>query len=105
VRWNVRCTFPALAVAVLGLIAAGCSDGGHPAATAAASTPRASAPCKLNGAQRRAVARSLADIRRLRRIQAPLQTYSQHEAPGQNAVTGKLMLDIGSTKLPVDVRA
>jgi len=96
----------ALAVAVLGLVAAGCSNGGgHPAATAKASTPRSLAPCKLDRAQRRAVARALADIRRLRRIQAPMQTFSQHGAPGQNALTGKLMLDLGSANLPLNVFA
>jgi hypothetical protein len=91
-------------------VAAGCSNsGGHAAATAtkttSASTPRSSAPCKLDKAQRRAVARARADIRRLRRIQAPMQTFSQHGAPNQNAVTGKLMLDLGSAHLPVNVFA
>jgi hypothetical protein len=96
----------ALVVAVLALVAAGCSNGGgHPAATATASTPKSSAPCKLDRAQRRAVDRALADIRRLRRIQAPMQTFSQHGAPTQNAVTGKLMLDLGSAKLPLTVFA
>jgi hypothetical protein len=96
----------ALAVAVLGLMAAGCgSSGGHPAATATASTPGRSAPCKLDRVQRRGVARALADIRRLRRIQAPMHTFSQHGAPTQNAVTGKLMLDLGSANLPLNVFA
>jgi hypothetical protein len=96
----------ALAVAVLGLLAAGCSNsGGHAAATATASTPGSSAPCKLDRAQRRGVARALADIRRLRRIQAPMRTFSQHGAPSQNAVTGKLMLDLGSANLPPNVFA
>jgi hypothetical protein len=96
----------ALAVAVLGLVAAGCSNsGGHPGAIATASAPTSSAPCKLDRAQRRAVARALADIRRLRRIQAPMQTFSQHGAPNQNAVTGKLMLDLGSANLPLNVFA
>jgi hypothetical protein len=96
----------ALAVAALGLLAAGCgSSGGHPVATATASTPRSSAPCKLDRAQRRTVARALADIRRLRRIQAPMHTFSQHGAPSQNEVTGKLMLDLGSANLPPNVFA
>jgi hypothetical protein len=96
----------ALVVAVLASVAAGCSNSrGHPAATATASTPRNSAPCKLDRAQRRAVARALADIRRLRRIQAPMHTFSQHGAPAQNAVTGKLMLDLGSANLPPNVFA
>jgi hypothetical protein len=96
----------ALAVAALGLLAAGCGNsGGHPVATATASTLRSSAPCKLDRAQRRTVARALADIRRLRRIQAPVHTFSQHGAPTQEAVTGKFLLDLGSAKLPLTVRA
>jgi hypothetical protein len=88
------------------LVAAGCGNGGgHPAATATASTPRSSAPCKLDRAQRRTVARALADVRRLRRIQASMQTFSQHGAPTQNAVTGKFLLDVGSTNLPPNVFA
>ena len=93
-----------LAVAALGLVAAGCSNGqGHPAAISTASAPKRSAPCKLNTTQRRAVALALADIKRLRRIQAPMQTFSQRGAPGQNEVTGKLMLDLGTAKLPLNV--
>ena len=96
----------ALAVAVLGLVAAGCGNsGGHPAATATVSTPRSSAPCKLDRAQRHTVARSLADIRRLRRIQAPMQTFSQRGAPNQEVVTGKFLLDLSSTHLPLNVFA
>jgi hypothetical protein len=34
-----------------------------------------------------------------------MQTFSQHGAPSQNAVTGKLMLDLGSAKLPLNVFA
>jgi hypothetical protein len=94
----------ALAVAVLALVTGGCGNsGGHRAATSTASAPRSSAPCKLDKAQRRAVARALADIRRLRRIQAPIQTFSRRGAPGQNELTGKLMLDLGSTHLPLNV--
>ena len=87
-------------------MAAGCSSGGgHPAAIATAGTPSGPAPCKLDRAQRRAVARALADIRRLRRIQAPMHTFSQHGAPTQNAVTGKFLLDLGSAKLPPNLHA
>jgi hypothetical protein len=93
----------ALAVAALALAATGCNDGGHAATTAG--TPARSAPCKLDRAQRRTIARSLADIRRLRRIQAPLQTFSQHGAPNENTVTGTFLVDLGSTKLPGDVRS
>jgi hypothetical protein len=92
----------ALAVAALALAAVGCSDG-HPTATATAGTPRSLEPCKLDRAQRRTVALALADIRRLRRIQAPIQTYSERGAPNQDIVTGKFLLDLGSTKLPLNV--
>jgi hypothetical protein len=36
---------------------------------------------------------------------APMQTFSQHGAPTQNVVTGKFMLDLGSTHLPLNVFA
>lgn len=104
-----RCPSPAAgglapAVAVLALVAAGCNNGGgHPAATPTAVARSSAAACKLDRAQRRTVARALADIRQLRRIQAPVQTFSQRGAPNQNAVTGKLMLDLGSTHLPPNV--
>jgi hypothetical protein len=95
-----------LAVAALGLVAAGCSNsGGHRAGTATAITTGSSAPCKLDRAQRRGVARALADIRRLRRIEAPMQTLSQHGAPTQNMVTGKFLLDVGSAHLPLNLYA
>jgi hypothetical protein len=94
----------ALAVALLAFTAAGCGNGGgHSAATATATSPGSSAPCKLNRAQRRTIARSLADIRRLRRIQAPMRTFSQRGAPNQEVVTGKFLLDLSSTHLPLNV--
>ena len=34
-----------------------------------------------------------------------MHTFSQHGAPTQNAVTGKLMLDLGSAKLPLNLHA
>jgi hypothetical protein len=85
-------------------LAAGCGKSGeHPAATATAGTQRSSAPCKLDRAQRRAVARAMADIRHLRRIQAPVQTFSQNGAPNQDAVTGTFLVDVGSAHLPLNV--
>jgi hypothetical protein len=51
------------------------------------------------------VALALADIRRLRRIQAPVQTFSQRGAPHQEVMTGKFELDLGSSHLPPDVFA
>jgi len=96
----------ALAATALALPAAGCGNsGGQPAATAALSTPRSTAPCKLDRAQRRTVARALADVRHLRRIQAPMQTFSQHGAPTQNKVTGKFLVDLGSSELPPNAHA
>jgi hypothetical protein len=90
-----------LAAALLGLAAAGCSgSAGHRAATATSATLRA---CNLTRAQRRTVARALADIRQLRRIQAPVQTFSQRGAPRQEMLTGKFLLDLGSTPLPPSV--
>jgi hypothetical protein len=84
---------------VLGLAAAGCSSGGHRAATATGG-PQA---CTLTNAQRRTVARALADIRQLRRLQAPVQTFSQRGAPHQEVLTGKFLLDLGATPLPTGV--
>jgi hypothetical protein len=96
----------ALTVAVLAVVAAGCGkNGGHSAATAAAGTPTTLAPCKLDRAQRRTVARALADIRRLRRMQAPIQKFSQRGAPGQDVLTGKFEIDLGSSHLPPAVFA
>ena len=83
--------FSCLLVAIVALAAAGSRTG--PAA------------CKLNRAQRHGVARALADIRRLRRIEAPVQTFSDRGAPNENVVTGKLLLDLGSAHLPLSVYA
>jgi hypothetical protein len=97
-RFLLPATAPA--VAALALVAAGCSyNGGQRAST----TAKSSAPCKLDKAQLRTVALARADIRRLRRIQAPVQSFSQRGAPGQEALTGKFLLDLGSTKLPLNV--
>jgi hypothetical protein len=93
-----------LAVAPLALVSAGCShNGGRRASSATVATPKSSAPCKLNKAQRRTTALARADVRRLRQIQAPVQTFSQRGAPGQEALTGKFLLDLGSAKLPLNV--
>jgi hypothetical protein len=94
----------ALAVAVLGVVAAGCSDSsGHRAATPTAITSTSPASCKLNKAQRRGVARARVDIRRLQRIEARMQTFSQRGAPGQEQLTGKVILELGSAHLPLSV--
>ncbi len=93
------------AVAVLGLMAAGCSDGSeHRAATpTVTSTSTRSESCKLDKAQRRGVARARADIRRLQSIEARMQTFSQRGAPGQERLTGKVILELGSAHLPLTV--
>jgi hypothetical protein len=88
----------ALCVFGLALLAAGCSSGSRHTTSAAAPTT-----CKLTTAQRRTIALARADIRRLRRIQAPVQTFSERGVPGQVTVTGKFMVDLGSTKLPINV--
>ena len=94
----------ALAVVVLALVAVGCGNGsGHSAASAPVNTPRSSAPCKLDRAQRRGVARARADIRSLQRIEARMQTFSVRGAPGQEQLTGKVILDLGSAHLPLNV--
>ena len=91
----------ALVVGALASAAAGC--GAHRAATTTQpSTQQRPTSCKLNTAQRRAVVLALADIRRLRRIEATITTFSQRGAPGQNTLTGKLMVDLGSAKLPLN---
>jgi len=64
---------------------------------------KTSAACKLSAAQRRTVAVASADIRQLRQIQAPVQSFSQRGAPHQEELTGKFLLDLGSSKLPVNV--
>jgi hypothetical protein len=93
-----------LALAALAFAAAGCGNsGGHAAASATAGTARSSVPCKLNSAQRRGLARALTDIRRLRRIQAPMQAFSPRGAPNQNVVTGEFLMDLGSAKLPLNI--
>jgi hypothetical protein len=93
----------ACVVAVLAVFAAGCSGGSHEAATATTASVQTSAACKLSAAQRRTVAVASADIRQLRRIQAPVQSFSQRGAPHQEELTGKFLLDLGSSKLPVNV--
>jgi hypothetical protein len=100
----LRIALSALAVAVLAVVASGCGGGGGRSAVAPA-TPPAPAPktCKLTAAQQRAIARSRRDIRRLREIQKPLHTFSQHGTPEQQSGTNQFLLDSGN--LPVNVRA
>lgn len=83
-----------LAVGLLALVAAGC--GGH-------DSPGGLKACKLNQAQRRAITLARADIRRLRQIQAPVQKFTARGAPGQETLTGKFTLDLGSAKLPLNI--
>src|SRR6476646_5326020 len=94
-------------IAVLAVSAAGCGGGDRRAASAPATTETTGAlkPCRLTAAQRGAVAKVHADIRRLRRIQAPLHKFSEMGTPAQESVTGKLLLDLGQVKLPINVRS
>ena len=87
-----------LVFVLLALTPAGCGGGHH-----AASTSSGLRACKLNAAQRSAVRLARADIRRLRRIQAPVQTFSARGAPGQERLTGKFTVDLGSARLPLNV--
>ena len=80
---------------VVTLILAGCG-GGH---------RQAAQHCIPSAKQRRAVARASSDIRRLQRIEGPLRRYSDRGTPAQEAVTGKFLLDVTTTQLPVDVEA
>lgn len=100
----VDLTYPrAVALAVVVLVAGCGNSGANRAATSTA--PGRARPCKLNAAQRRAVSKALADIRRLRRIQAPMQHFSMHGARGQNQLTGQFEIDLGSAHLPLKVYA
>jgi len=94
-------------VAALAVSAAGCGGSDHRAASAPATTETTAAlkPCRLTPAQRRTVAQVQADIRRLRQIQAPLHKFSEMGTPAQERVTGKLLLDLGRVKLPINERA
>jgi hypothetical protein len=78
------------------------------AAKPAAAPPPPAAPvraCKLTSAQRHAVALAMADIHRLKVIQAPLHKFSDMGTPAQETVTGKFLMDMGSAgKLPINLR-
>ena len=97
----------ALCAVSLAAAAAGCGGGSPHRAASAPSTTTTGAlkPCRLTAAQRRAVVHVYADIRRLRQIQAPLQKFSEMGTPAQERVTGKLLLDLGRVKLPINVRS
>jgi hypothetical protein len=92
-------------VVAFALLAAGCGKTAHDTAISTAPAPAKQAPCRLNRAQRRTVSRALADIRRLRRINARLPTYTEHGAPRQEQLTGQFEFDLGSAHLPPDVFA
>jgi hypothetical protein len=91
-----------LVVLLVALVAAGCGAAQH---AAPAVTSKPIRPCKLDAAQRHAVALALRDIRRLRRIQAPLHKYSDLGTPAQEAETGRFLADMTSVRLPINVRA
>jgi hypothetical protein len=95
-------------LATVALAAAACGTTTKRQATPSktTSTQSTAAPaCKLTKAQRHAVALSLQDIGQLRKIQAPLHTFSEQGTPAQERVTGKFLLDMGRGNLPINERA
>jgi hypothetical protein len=86
-------------VVVLCAIAAGCGSSPH------AATITAAKGCVLSAKQWRAVAAAQRDIRRLRRLEAPLTTYSQQGTPALEDGTNQVLLDIGRGNLPINTRA
>jgi len=89
---------------VLVLLAAACLLSACGGGSAREAVP-AVAKCRLTVAQKRAVASAQVDIRRLRRIQAPLHTFSQRGTPAQERVTGQFLADLTRVRLPIDTRA
>jgi hypothetical protein len=92
-------------VAVLVLLAAACLLSACGGSSAREKAAPAVAKCRLTVAQKRAVTSAQADIRRLRRIQAPLHTFSQRGTPAQERVTGRFLADLTRVRLPIDTRA
>ena len=91
----------ALILVTLALAVAACgADKQHSKSSAAGGLP----PCKLTSAQRHAVALSEADIRRLRKIQAPLTKFSDQGTPAQETMTGRFLMDMGRARLPINER-
>lgn len=102
----LRAVLIGLCAVSLAAAAAGCAGGGNQrVATATTSTTSALKPCRLTTTQRLAIARVHADIRRLRQIQAPLHRFSEMGTPAQERVTNEVLLDIGGSKLPINVRS
>ncbi len=90
---------------VLVLLAAACLLSACGGGSAREEAVPAVAKCRLTVAQKRAVASAQVDIRRLRRIQAPLHTFSQRGTPAQERVTGQFLADLTRVRLPIDTRA
>jgi hypothetical protein len=103
----LRVVLMGLCAVSLAAAAAGCGGGAARHATPAATTATTEGlkPCRLTAPQRRAVAQVHADIERLRRIQEPLHKFSEMGTPAQEQVTGKVLLDLGRVKLPINVRS
>lgn len=45
------------------------------------------------------------DIRKLHRIEAPVENYSWAGTPAMQAQTNRVLLDVGRVKLPINTRA
>ena len=88
---------------MLAAAAAGCGASKHAVTPSTTSSP--GRPCVLSASQRRAVAHAKADIRRLHRLEAPLHTFHERGTPAQESLTNTFLLEVGSAKLPVNVRS
>jgi hypothetical protein len=93
-----------LIVMTVALAVAACGSTAKRAAKPATTATPAVHACKLTTAQKHAVSLAMADIRRLKKIQAPLHKYSDTGTPAQETVTGKFLLDMGRGNLPIDLR-
>jgi hypothetical protein len=61
--------------------------------------------CVLTARQRAAVTAALGDIRRLHRLEAPLNAYTLRGTPALEAGTERFLLDLGRVGLPIDTRS
>ena len=107
-----------LALLIAALTVAGCGAARHAApattTTRTTTTSHPVGPCKLDAGQRRAVLLALRDIRKLRKIQAPLHRFSELPPVALDPDDGghahrdveHFLADMTSAKkLPVNVRA
>ena len=94
-----------LLLVTVALAVAACGADKRHAATHSEASAGGLKPCRLTKAQRRSITSAEADIRRLKKIQAPLHTYTEMGTPAQERVTGQFLLDMGRAELPINERA